>query len=170
MKLAGIGFRFFWLKNETGWWFHDFMGHKIMKPTGSVKKKLQKSDFDSCFEISFFFRQFHVKLDETGWFFFSTEPIGFIILCPIKSWNHQPVSFLTQKKSETNTSQFHSSFTWNWSKIKNKNKDGFYWNLIFYIKQGNKSRVGTFFQNALVLLNWTKPTYSCFNISTTQRF
>ena len=63
------------------------------------------------------------------------------------------------KKSETNTSQFHSSFTWNWSKIKNKNKGGFYWNLIFYIKQGNKSRVGTFVQNMLVLLKWTKPTY-----------
>ena len=37
--------------------------------------------------------------------------------------------------------QFHSVFTWNCGKIKNKNKDGFCWNLIFYIKQGNKSRV-----------------------------
>ena len=37
--------------------------------------------------------------------------------------------------------QFHSVFTWNSGKIKNKNKDGFCWNLIFYIKQGNKSRV-----------------------------
>ena len=39
MKLAGIGFRFFWLKNETGWWFHDFMEHKNMNPPGSVGKK-----------------------------------------------------------------------------------------------------------------------------------
>ena len=37
--------------------------------------------------------------------------------------------------------QFHSVFTWNCGKINNKNKDGFCWNLIFYIKQGNKSRV-----------------------------
>ena len=39
VKLDGIGFRFFWVKNETDWCFHDFMGHKIMKPPGSLGKK-----------------------------------------------------------------------------------------------------------------------------------
>ena len=85
------------------WRFHNFMPHKIMKPSAS--------------------------------FIFDAKKI----------WNqYQPVL---------------SSFTWNWSKIKNKNKDGFYWNLIFYIKQGNKSRARTFFQNLLLILYWTKPTY-----------
>ena len=39
--------------------------------------------------------------------------------------------------------QFYKVFTWNWGTIKNKNKDGFCWNLIFSIKQGNKSRLYT---------------------------
>ena len=39
--------------------------------------------------------------------------------------------------------QFHKVFTWNCGTIKNKNKDGFCWNLIFSIKQGNKSRLHT---------------------------
>ena len=39
--------------------------------------------------------------------------------------------------------QFHKVFTWNCGTIKNKNKDGFCWNLIFYIKQANKSRFNT---------------------------
>ena len=73
------------------------------------------------------------------------KPSASFIFDAKKIWNqYQPVSF-----------QFHVKLIQN----KNKNKDGFYWNLIFYIKQANKSRVGTFFQNALAAFNWTKPTY-----------
>ena len=45
------------------------------------------------------------------------------------------VSFIFDaKNSENNTASF-ISFTWNWSKIKNKNKVGYGGNLIFYIKR-----------------------------------
>ena len=72
------------------------------------------------------------------------KPSASFIFDAKKIWNqYQPVSF-----------QFYVKLIQN----KNKNKCGFYWNLIFYIKQGNKSRVATFFQNDLVLLKWTKPT------------
>ena len=53
--------------------------------------------------------------------------------------------------------QFHSVFTWNCGTIKNKNKDGFCWNLIFYIKQGNKSRVVNYLsKNYRVLIPFLK--------------
>ena len=32
MKLAVLVSDFFGIKKETGWWFHYFKGHKIMKP------------------------------------------------------------------------------------------------------------------------------------------
>ena len=144
MKLAGLVSVF--LAQKWNWlWFHDFMGLKLWNRPDSVGKKMKLTAAAQPRAVSFIF------FPDRIWRFHN--------FMPLKSWNHQPVSFLMRKKSETNTSQFHSSFTWNWSKIKNKNKGGFYWNLIFYIKQGNKSRVGTFFQNMLVLLKWTKPTY-----------
>ena len=31
-ETGGIVFWLFCIKNETGWWFHDFKEHKIMKP------------------------------------------------------------------------------------------------------------------------------------------
>ena len=81
---------------------------------------------------------------------------------PIKSWNHSQFHFWA-KKSETKPAsfiQFHVKwqkkrwfpikvFTWNCGTIKNKNKDGFCWNL-FYIKQGNKSRLNTVISFAIL--------------------
>ena len=39
IKLAVLFSDYFGIKNKTGWWFHDFKGHKIMKPPKSVGKK-----------------------------------------------------------------------------------------------------------------------------------
>ena len=39
MKLAALFSDYFVIKNETGWWFHNFKGHKIMKPPELVGKK-----------------------------------------------------------------------------------------------------------------------------------
>ena len=47
--------------------------------------------------------------------------------------------------------QFHKVFTWNCGTIKNKNKDGFCWNLFFSIKQGNKSRLNTVISFAILI-------------------
>ena len=76
-------------------------------------------------------RQFH--------FFFLTESDSFIFYVSFHAWNHQPVSFFDAKKSEK-IKPFLASFTWNCATIKNKNKGGFCWNLLFYIKQAIKSR------------------------------
>ena len=46
--------------------------------------------------------------------------------------------------------QFYKVFTWNCGTIKNKNKDGFCWNLFFSIKQGNKSRLNTVISFAIL--------------------
>ena len=39
MKLAALFSDYFGIKNETGWWFHNFKGHKIMKPPELIGKK-----------------------------------------------------------------------------------------------------------------------------------
>ena len=147
MKLAGISFRFFWPKNETSWCFHDFMRHKIMKPPGSVGKK-NKTDGT----------RLAAWPRAVSFIFFPDRIWRFHNFMHLKSWNHQPVSFLSQKNVKPIPDSFIQFHVITDEKIK-KNKGGLSWNLIFYIKQGNKSRVGTFFQNMLVLLKWTKPTY-----------
>ena len=38
-KMVDFFLRYLGIKNETGWWFHDFKRHKIMKPPDSVGKK-----------------------------------------------------------------------------------------------------------------------------------
>ena len=84
---------------------------------------------------------------EKNWnfqFFFSTEfwtvSKFYVSFHP---WNHQPVSFFEPIKAVKQNSQFHPVFTWNCATIKIKNKWGFVWNLIFYIKQAIKSRAFT---------------------------
>ena len=61
---------------------------------------------------------------------------------PLKIMKPSASFFFDAKKIWNQYRQFHPVFAWNWSKIKIKNKDGFFWNLLFFIKQVNKSRVG----------------------------
>ena len=131
-----------WLKeqfhvklDETGWFGFSFFGSKmklavvswfygakIMKPSGSVGKKNETNGT----------RRSRVPLVSL---FFPTEPVGFIILCPIKSWNHQPVSFLSQKNLKPIPASFIQFHVITDEKIK-KNKGGFYWNLTVLHKTG----------------------------------
>ena len=39
IKLAVLFSDYFGIKNKTGWWFHDFKGHKIMKPPEVDREK-----------------------------------------------------------------------------------------------------------------------------------
>ena len=84
IKLAVLFSDYFGIKNKTGWWFHDFKGHKIMKPPKSVGKKKWN------------WRHAAAPRPSVS-FFFPIDFGGFIILCRLKSWNHQPVLFLMPK-------------------------------------------------------------------------
>ena len=106
--------------------------------------------------------QRHVKLTKTPRpsvsIFFPTESGGFIILCQLHPWNHQPVSLLMPKNSEKYR-HFFVSFTWNWFTIKIKNKWGFSWNFIFYIKQAIKSHVTSLLQFHYCRVEFHSPIY-----------
>ena len=133
MKLAALFSDYFGIKNETGWWFHDFKGHKIMKPPELVGKKMNLTAAAKPRAVSFIF--FPARL----WRFHNFMPL--IIMKPSASFIFDAKIIWKQY------CQFHAVFTWNCGTIKNKNKHGFCWNLIFYIKQGNKSRVAIAFFN-----------------------
>ena len=55
MKLAVLFSDYFGIKNKTGWWFHDFKGHKIMKPPKSVGKKMKLTARGCAAAVSFIF-------------------------------------------------------------------------------------------------------------------
>ena len=100
---------------------------KIVKPSRFGREKIETEGRGeaACRQFQFFFRP------NSG---------GFTILCQFHPWNHQPVSFFEPIKTVKQNSQFHPVFTWNCATSQNKNKCGFYWNLIFSIKQSIKSR------------------------------
>ena len=79
MKLAVLFSDYFGIKNKTGWWFHDFKWHKIMK---SPKSDGKKWNWQPCAVSLFFF------LSDFG---------GIIILWLLKPWNQAPASFLGPK-------------------------------------------------------------------------
>ena len=62
---------------------------------------------------------------------------------PLKIMNPSASFIFDAKIIRKEFRQFHKVFTWNCGTIKNKNKDGFCWNLIFSIKQVKKSRLNT---------------------------
>ena len=76
------------------------------------------------------------------------------IFFPDRNWwfhNFMPVSYMKpstsfifwRQKNQKIIQTVSCSFTWNCATIKIKNKWGFVWNLIFYIKQAIKSRAFT---------------------------
>ena len=75
-------------------------------------------------------------------FCFPTDLWRFHNFMPLKIMKPSASFFFDAKKIWNQYRQFHPVFAWNWSKIKIKNKEGFFWNLLFFIKQVNKSRVG----------------------------
>ena len=93
---------FFGIKSKTGWWFHGWNWHKIMKPPYSVGKKMKLTarGFAAA-------RQFH---------FFPTESGRFHNFSQFHPWNHSQFHFWAKKSEKILT--FFVSFTWNWSQKK----------------------------------------------------
>ena len=123
-----------------------FKGHKIMKPPDSGGKK-NETDGTRLRRG----RQFHFFPDRL-WRFHNFMPLK--IMKPSASFIFDAKIIRKQYR------QFYEVFTWNCGTIKNKNKDGFCWNLIFSIKQGNKSRFNAFIY--ALLSNATNKRISLF--------
>ena len=128
MKLA-VCFLLFWLKNETGCGFMIFKGLKLWNRPKSVGKKMKLTAAAQPRAVSFIF------FPDRLWRFHNFMPLK--IMKPSASFIFDAKIIRKQYR------QFYKVFTWNCGTIKNKNKDGFCWNLIFSIKQGNKSRLYT---------------------------
>ena len=104
-----------------------------MKPPESVGNKMQPR------AVSFIFSRRRMPSVS---FCFPTDLWRFHNFMPLKIMKPSASFFFDAKKIWNQYRQFHPVFAWNWSTIKIKNKDGFFWNLLFFIKQVNKSRVG----------------------------
>ena len=98
-------FLLFWLKNETGCGFMIFKGLKLWNRPKSVGKKMKltaaaEGNFWKLLEGAqrprAIFKNFPLPR-AVSFIFFPTDSGGFIILCPLKWWNRQPVSFLMPK-------------------------------------------------------------------------
>ena len=96
IKLAVLFSDYFGIKNKTGWWFHDFKGHKIMKPPKSVGKKKWN------------WRHAAAPRPSVS-FFFPTDFGRFHNFSPLKIMKPQPVSFLSQNNRKQTASfiKFH---------------------------------------------------------------
>ena len=105
-KMSELFSDFLASKNETGWWFHVWNWHKIMKPSRirSGKKKWNWRHAASPRpSVSFFF------LTESGRFHNFSQ---------FHTWNHSQFHFLSQKAEKIQT--FFASFTWNWPQKKSE--------------------------------------------------
>ena len=83
-------------------------------------------------------------------FFFPDRFWRFHNFMPLKIMKPSASFIFDAKIIRKQNRQFHKVFTWNCGTIKNKNKDGFCWNLFFSIKQGNKSRLNTVISFAIL--------------------
>ena len=127
MKLAGL-FSVFLAQKWNWLWFHGWNWLKLWNRPDLVGKKIETDGRGeaACRQFQFFFP---TKFWTVSQFYASFHP-----------WNHQPLSFFEPIKTVKQNGQFHPVFTWNCATSQNKNKCGFYWNLIFSIKQFIKSR------------------------------
>ena len=95
MELGALFSDYFGIKNETGWWFDDFKGHKIMKPPELVGKKMKLTARSFAAAVSFIF--------------FPTNSGRFHNFSPLKSWNHSQFHFCCEnnRKNAASFIQFH---------------------------------------------------------------
>ena len=104
-KMSELFSDFLASKNETGWWFHVWNWHKIMKPSrirSGKKMKLTARGYAAA--VSFIF--------------FLTESGRFHNFSQFHTWNHSQFHFLSQKAEKIQT--FFASFTWNWPQKKSE--------------------------------------------------
>ena len=138
MKLV-VWFQVFWLKKWNWLWFHYFKGLKLWnRQSQSGTKWNWRPRRSRVPSVSFFSRR---RVPSVS-FCFPTDLWRFHNFMPLKIMKPSASFFFDAKKIWNQYRQFHPVFAWNWSTIKIKNKEGFFWNLLFFIKQVNKSRVG----------------------------
>ena len=95
MKLAELFSDYFGIKNETGWWIHDFKGHKLWNRQSRSGKKMKLTARGCAAAVSFIF--------------FPTDFGRFHNFSPLKIMKPQPVSFLSQNNRKQTASfiKFH---------------------------------------------------------------